>query len=431
MNFLRKYGWLAAIFAVLLGAVFFMGPGREMAAGTDITSEEIMIGDMIYDRQNPQDPARILLQRYVSPLTEHSLGRKYVTDVYAQDGTLPSEDFETYDSQPGLAGIVYGLADRLLPFSPQTRLDVLHGVNGVLYCLMLTVILGWAARWFGKGAMVLSAVCAAAIMPHTFSFATNLYWLGWVQMLPMAVMCFTLRRGLPARHCGLRLFLSAFIPCLIRFLCQYEYVSDVCICLMVPVLVQLWAEPDGARRFWRTAVPPTVGALAAFGASVVYKLCVLARLDGGFAAAWKRFMEPVAVRLFGKASEAYEYSQEASQASLPETFRRVLKTPLYEVVGIRVQLWHFLALAAMALLLVAVLWALRRGTQSRGAQLSFAFLSFLAAASWLVLAKPHSYVHVGWAQATFFMPFLLCLPAYWILAAGDLLRFFGESRHSA
>ena len=65
MNFLRKYGWLAAIFAVLLGAVFFVGPGREMAAGTDITSEEIMIGDMIYDRQNPQDPARILLQRYV------------------------------------------------------------------------------------------------------------------------------------------------------------------------------------------------------------------------------------------------------------------------------------------------------------------------------------------------------------------------------
>ena len=126
MNFLRKYGWLAAIFAVLLGAVFFVGPGREMAAGTDITSEEIMIGDMIYDRQNPQDPARILLQRYVSPLTEHSLGRKYVTDVYAQDGTLPSEEFETYDSQPGLAGIVYGLADRLLPFSPQTRLAVLH-----------------------------------------------------------------------------------------------------------------------------------------------------------------------------------------------------------------------------------------------------------------------------------------------------------------
>ena len=44
MNFLRKYGWLAAIFAVLLVAVFFVGPGREMAAGTDITSEEIMTG---------------------------------------------------------------------------------------------------------------------------------------------------------------------------------------------------------------------------------------------------------------------------------------------------------------------------------------------------------------------------------------------------
>lgn len=428
MSFLRKHGWRAAVFVVLLCAVFVAGPGRAMAEGTDITSEEIMIGDMIYDRQNPDDPAGILLQRYVSPLTEHSLGRKYVTEVYTQGGTLPSEDFETYDSQPGLAGIAYSWADRLLPFSSGVKLAFLHGVNGILYCLMLTVILGWAARWFGKGSMVLCALAAAAIMPHTFSFATNLYWLGWVQMLPMAVMCLALWKGLPSRRSGLKLFLCAFVPCLVRFLCQYEYVSNVCITLMVPVLVQLCAEKDGVRRFWRTAIPPAAGALAAFGGSVVYKLCVLAYLDGGFAAAWKRFMEPVAVRLLGQASEAYEYSEEASQAGLGETFRRILKTPLYQIGGIRVQLWHFLALAVLALLLVTVICILRRQIVNRLPQLCFAALTFLAAASWLVLAKPHSYVHVGWAQSTFFMPFLLLLPAYWVLAGKDALFFVREKQ---
>ena len=48
--------------------------------------------------------------------------------------------------------------------------------------------------------------------------------------------------------------------------------------------------------------------------------------------------------------------------------------------------------------------------------------------SWLVLAKPHSYVHVGWAQSTFFMPFLLLLPAYWVLAGKDVLSFVREKQ---
>ena len=431
MNIVRKNTWLILVYVIFFCAVFLFGPGKTMAAGTDITSEEIMIGDMLYDRINPDDPERILLQKYVSPLTEHSLGRKYVTKVYVEGGTLPTEEFETYDSQPGLAGIVYGVMDRVLPFAPGTRLAFLHVLNGALYCLMLTILFAWASRWFSKTSLVLCAVFAALAMPHTFSFATNLYWLGWGQMLPMAVICLLLQKWktYPKKCWGL--FLGAFIPCAVCFLCQYEYVSDVCICLMVPILVQVCNEWKGWRQFWKVTLPPAFGAVAAFGFSVIYKLCLLAYLDGGFAAAWKRFMEPVAVRLLGKASSAYEYSQEASQAGLGETFYRIFKTPLYQIGGIRVQLWHFVALAFMAVLVLALLSLGHKSAEKRGPQICFAFLTFLAAVSWLILAKPHSYVHVGWAQSTFFMPFLLFLPAYWWLAAKDIWRFWRGRRKNA
>ena len=168
---------------------------------------------------------------------------------------------------------------------------------GVLYCLMLTVILGWAARWFRKGAMVLSAVCAAAIMPHTFSLPPICSSLAGCRCCPWRSCVFYTATGLPARHCSLRLFLSAFIPCLIRFVSVR--VCFGCVHLPRVGFWQLWAERTARGAFWRTAVSrPTVGALAAFGASVVYKSCVLARLDGGRQLHGRGLAEPAAVRLF-------------------------------------------------------------------------------------------------------------------------------------
>lgn len=330
--------------------------------------------------------------------------------------------FGKYDSQYGLQGRVYAAVSSLGYF--QRLAGVFRWGNALLLGGTLVSILYLLRRRYGA---VFAAVWGFTFLgsPWIVNFAPNLYWVEFTWFVPMLLGLLALSDGAASRRGLCALGVAAFLSVCVKALCGYEYLSSILIGMALfpaaELAVSLYRR-DGAsaralgKRIAALSVCALLGFACAFalhaaqrgrgdiraGVESIYQRDVLRRTALGttdnFSSQNPRTMESVRAPALSVVKRYFNYYSNHFHSNI--------------VFGLDGR--NFILLSALAGgLLVFRLY--RNPFADRTGEVRLGALwggSLLAALSWFVLAKGHSYIHVhmnyvlwffGYVQMCFFV----------------------------
>jgi hypothetical protein len=362
--------------------------------------------------------------------------------AYLENGHF--EVFSPYCSQPGGQGLTLSLLDRLLPFAPATRLEVLYALMSLLSALTFIIIIWWFSR--EAGVVTAGMVALSVILSQWLTvFGRNLWWNLWAFFVPMLAIALVLGRH-RGRPCGRVMLcevgLAAFLGILIKYVFNgFEFITTTVAMALVPVAY------EAVRERWPGSVVLKLGGTAlaaaavAVGVAVVLLVLQIAVLRGDAAAGIAHVTGVLAKRSHGAAAHQPALYAPALTAGVAEVIGRYLDgnyfamrwsqwgrdTPAWWG-GLRLPYgWLIVAFCVVSVLVIK---RVRSGVSPErrvGLALVVAtWFSFLAPLSWFVIFKAHSFVHLHVNFVIWQMPFALFGFALLGWLMGDALRARGR-----
>lgn len=339
------------------------------------------------------------------PLSEETAGPLADAVFYDGDGqALPAGAVKEYQSQMGLQGFVFRFLARFLGDRWRGALRGLCSLATALVCTGIVFLLG---RRYDR----LLAACFYAVFllsPWVVFFSKNLYWVAFTWFLPtlFGLVCACGGDRPRLRRIG---YAGAFASVLVRCLCGYEYISTVMaasVAFLCADLIAALAERDRkkAARTFRTLLTVGLLELAAFALALI--LHAYLRGGGHIGEGLELIYRQDALRRTWGADrdtlpEEYWASLDAGALEVLTQYFRFY-TPV--ITGLPGTVFPYLAaLPAPAFLAV---WALDRKFPAWEA--GYWAVSLLAAASWFVLAKSHSYIHTHMSYVLWYFGFVQC-----------------------
>lgn len=415
--------------------------------------------------------------RFVQPT---SVSEKLIVDAIAHAertgdtrfplGHLVTPDaggqFRPYLSQYGLQAVVWRALNRDLGLS----IDALRSTNAVLMALMVAGLCAGLMRQFGWRSAV-AAGLAYALTPWFVMYSRDLYWISWIWLAP-AALGFAAGHWMYRRGSAPWLFLLVFAMAMfVKLASGYEYVSTIALAAAAPVAY--FGLRDGVN--WRGVLARLIAmALATLLAAGVALGLHMSRFESTNEASG-RIANLVSKRLYGAdpqqvAVEACESEVWAGDDCVATYVQSLQANPLVVVAryfvardvlpwlggGTDVQDSAELkaavaqfkaaptaaglrqvadkvdgddlrkiansgatAIALIGLAMLATRRVLRLAGPSRLAWAALLALSAAAPLSWFVLAKGHSYIHLGLNMVLWYVTYipvalslvLACAPA--------------------
>ncbi len=140
--------------------------------------------------------------------------------------------FSPYLSHHDAQGILFSIADRVLPFEPYTNYNLFRLFNCILLAALLSIFLVWVRTEFGWTAAILSVLALMYSRWMTF-FAPHLHWSTWSMFVPMITLLVGMWRKWPFR----KLMMTAAIAMFIKHLFGgYEYVTTIYMMAVAPMV---------------------------------------------------------------------------------------------------------------------------------------------------------------------------------------------------
>lgn len=342
------------------------------------------------------------------PLNESKVGSlKEVAFVSANGEIEPAGIWQPYVSQYGLQGKAFR---KLASFSDNYNEAV--AVARWLCSLLLAVVLIGVVLLIKRKFNLLLAGCFYVVFllsPWVVNFANNLYWVEFTWFLPMlaGLFCSIKITDIRAR---IATYCFVFLAILIKCLCGYEYISAIMISAVAFPLADLIQavfrrKRDRAIICLRAVIG--IGLVALLGFFVAIMLHAGYRGDGNLVDGIVNiFQQDVLRRTDGGTLDAFE---EIYWPSLNASHWEVLLTyfnfySLYQceiITGVPGNVFSVLCIVP----LVILFFDAKKGTVNyRIYALYFIFL--LAAVSWFVLAKSHSYIHIHMNYVLWYLGFV-------------------------
>lgn len=380
-------------------------------------SEGLVIGRMyqMQTGQNAKNPAGFL-GAFDTPDSEND-GAACAYDqfgLYVDDVPVTSRQYWVYTHQSGAQGMLYGAANRalcLLELPARARLSVLHFINAWLLCAAVFAICLWAKREWG---VVPAVFCGAGLLlsPWTLRAGTNLYWQLWLYLGLFALAAWVARMCAQKKTLSGLGLLALFAALLFRFLCGFEFVSSVLVCVEVPFVYYFAKQCRGGVRaclqWLRAALGVALAGLSAFAAAMLIWFWQLYLHFDSAGRAISEMLAPIANRTGALGAAQAEYG-----ASLAMPFGEVLRLYMMDdTVLFGVSVLGLLILYGV-LLAGAVFATVKKGEkdtiQTHTALLAAVLTGAAAAVSWLVLARGHAAVHPHINYILWLLPFVpLC-----------------------
>lgn len=310
--------------------------------------------------------------------------------VDPQGQELPSGYLQIYDSSVGLQGKVFRhLARYVTEGEVLTRL---HLLPSLLAAFVFVGMVGLLERKYNR----LLAGCFYVtfwLSPWVVNFGRNLYWLIGLWFLPMLIGLFC-SLSIEERKYRILSYLGIFCVVFGKCLCSYEYLSAIFIAMVAFLTADFLVEAfrkhtKKALLLFRTIVIMGMVAVAAFLAALLIHGLVIGQgnLSQGLRTIWE---EMVLRRTFGGALENFDDAMvwESLNASMWETFRMYFHFSTEIIAGIPGNLFPVLCILPLG-----IFWYNFKKETLEVRDVCLYGLFFLAVASWLVLAKSHSYIH--------------------------------------
>jgi hypothetical protein len=326
-----------------------------------------------------------------------------------------------YPSHFGLQGYVFAAIDLVDPLPRHLRLSFYHLLASLFTASMfvwMAAILrskfGWAA-FFGF-------LFPLAIEPMFSGLAPNLCWLtgSWLIPIPFGML---LADENDVRHKSWLLGLM-YLAFLFRFLCGYEFVPTIILATAVGCMLTVKEWPDPFQHVLRNAsLVIAIGVTAFAGAAVLHAL-----KQGGFAV----FLAKAGNRIIG--------SDPSLQNQLIFGKFQPIGAVVWAYLGgnyvTLIKTFGFL-LALLALYAILILLDERfnwfyGAARHRLQVLALAVLaSFAAPLSWFILGKGHSFDHMPYDMAMWYVPTIPLGFAMLAVAAVSFRDYLAERRGDA
>ncbi|UDI91416.1 hypothetical protein [Pseudomonas sp. IAC-BECa141] len=336
--------------------------------------------------------------------------------VFAGDASGKDIYFSPYKSQYGIQGLFFSTAYALLGLD---SIDKLQLINSVLFALVVGVLsLLYSKVYSSRFALVFFVVMISS--PWVVAFARNLYWVPVLWFLPAVFSALAYKSIGNAKR--LAYCVLTGLAVFIKSLAGYEYLSAITLfaCSIFIVAPFFSRQESDCRRNLKFFLLTFSFCVVGF----IFALLLHAGMRGDTIVAGLQniFEQDVKRRTYGDPStfdDVFKASLQSSPFDVVQRYINVWET----------QLFFYLPGAAFKwLILISLAGLLYVSISSRKfcAKNSVVFLVFFAAsASWLVLAKGHSYIHTqlnyvlwyfGFVQALAYITIsclILCVQDLW------------------
>ncbi len=335
---------------------------------------------------------------------------------------LTFENFSTYNSQPGGQGMIFSLLDRLIPFSPQTKLRLFYVLTALLSAVALTFIISWFYDEFGL--LTATFVIGSAVLSQWLTvFGKNLWWSSWAFYLPMIVVLYFLKRYRVSENrqfirFGILVFIAVSIKCFIN---GYEYITTTLIMMMTPCIYYAILDKWSRQQCLKWTFAAGIGT----GVAVLLSMLMLCFQIG---AVKDGFMDGVAhvIWSFGKRTYAspedyppvYAASLKAGTIGVVITYMKGVFFDLNNYLSVTndfvskhlLKIRYFYLIVLFMAMSALLFFRSNRKMRTERSQQDIALIwttwfSILAPLSWFVIFKAHSYIHTHMSFLLWQMPF--------------------------
>ena len=337
---------------------------------------------------------------------------------------LSLEKFDTYNSQPGGQGMIFSLLDRLIPFSPQIKLQIFYVLTALLSAIALTFIIDWFYEEFG----LLSAlfVIGSAVLSQWLTvFGKNLWWSLWAFYLPMIVVLYFLKRHrVPENRqylwFGILIFISMSIKCFIN---GYEYITTTLIMMMTPCIYYAILDKWSKQQCFKWSLAAVFGSGIAIFLSLIMLCIQIGAVKDGFVKGIEHVVWSFGKRTYASPTDyppIYAASLEAGTVGVVITYMNGVFFDLNNYISItnsfvskhlfKIRYYYLIVLfIAMSVLLILRINQ-KMTTEQRQQHIALiwtTWFSILAPLSWFAIFKAHSYIHTHMSFLLWQMPFTL------------------------
>ena len=351
------------------------------------------------------------------PSTE--LGPQYTAYLHK----LPFEKFSTYNSQPGGQGMIFSLLDRLIPFSPQTKLKLFYILTALLSAIALTAIIGWLYEEFG-GWIAIFVLCSAVLSQWLTVFGKNLWWSLWAFYLPMIAVMYFLKRYRETGdrqliRFGIAIFIAVSIKCFIN---GYEYITTTLVMMMVPFVYYAILDKWSRLQCLKWTLASGFGSGVAIFLSLIMLCFQIGAAKDGFMDGVEHVIWSFGKRTYGEAEDfppVYAASLNASTLSVVITYmngvffdlNNYLSNTNSFVSNSVLKIRYYYLMVLFIVMSALLFW---RSNEKQIAErrrhyialIWTTWFSILAPLSWFVIFKAHSYIHTHMSFLLWQMPFV-------------------------
>lgn len=333
------------------------------------------------------------------------------------EGKVPPGEYTVYTSQTGAQGFLFlFLADIFL----KAGIDRYHIqrlfwiLNTSAFVLCFGLVCRWIAEKWGKISAIFAFSTVFVSYWMTVSIS-NLYWVTWTMMLPMAITaCWC--RAKHEENANNKYPILLAIAFLFRFMCGFEFVSTIMWCSEIPVFccfITEFSDPIKRKKYFRRMLLVGCVALAMFVVAIgiwFIQLC----LYGGRYFAIDQMIETVAKRTGAFGTGKLESTLSPSDM---EKIEKSLSVSRLSVVAMYLQsqnMWGILGIREIVLveIILKIMNCLQNGVTKASLknEIGILFVSALAPISWFFLASGHAYLHTHIDPLLWLFPFVpLCL----------------------
>ncbi len=302
---------------------------------------------------------------------------------------LPAGQLEPYVSQYGLQGKVFRHLSRYLEYGDVIMIFHLLCSLATAFVFVLIVLL------FMHKYDLLFAICSYIVFwlsPWIVNFARNLYWVEATWFLPMLFGLYCSCK-VEDKKCRIMSYIGVFITIAGKCLCGYEYISTIMLGMISFLLVDLIVAASRGDKercilLSRTVVGMGLAALAGF----MIAIAIHGRMRGAgdIIKGIKDIFERDVLRRVGGGdmNELAERYWPSLNASTWETCGKYFRFSTEVVTGMAGNLFPLLCMTPLG-----IFWCDRHKRCLDQRLPAMYTVSFLTSISWIVLAKPHSYIH--------------------------------------
>ena len=334
-------------------------------------------------------------------------------DIYKKGLKIGPAHFIIYDSQLGGQAMIFALLDKISPLSNSLNLYLFWLINSFSFAFILTVFVSWVNKNYGFNASFITFLLLL-LSPWLTFFGKDLYLVLSAFYLPFIIMLLLLYfESLEKTKISIgKLFMfSSGLVFIKLFFTGFEFITTALVMFTVPLFYYLILNKWKLSLFLKRFISVALGAISGIVIYTGLFLYQLSTIKGSFSESFKYMIYCFLKRTSG------------SSADFPEDFKASLETNVKVVLKLYFNAktidFGFVGISFKVLFYVLIIFSLftiipknispaTYLNRRRNFALVFTtWIAILGPFSWFIIFKAHSYIHGGFDEIVWYMPYCL------------------------